>query len=100
MKHAIIGVVAALAFTATAQAAETKVLATGDVLSIENAGNLSTTKLRAALREYGYTGIWQGDHFGHIIKITATGPDGRIYRLKVNMKTHTVTHARRVRHPA
>ena len=100
MKHIFVGAIAALAMTATANAAEIKILATGDVLSAQDAGDLSLPELRTLLREYGYRGITQGDHFGHIIKVTATGPDGRIYRLKVNMKTYAVTQARRVRHPA
>ncbi len=98
MKHLFIAAVAAFFISANAVAAEPAVLQTGDILKIENQGGLSLPELRTALRAYGYHSFGPGDHFGHIIKITAVGPDRLIYRLKVHMATYEVTHTRRVRH--
>ena len=98
MKHSIIAAFAMFFFTANAGAAETLVLQQGDVLEIADQGGLSVPQLRSALREYGYHSFGTGDHFGHIIKITAVGPDRLIYRLKINMNSYKVTHVRRVRH--
>ncbi len=97
MRKFTITVFAALLFSA-ATAAEPRVLQTGDILDVKIEGGLTVPKLRTALREYGYHGFGQGDHFGHIIKITAVGPDKLIYRIKVHMMTYEVTHVRRVRH--
>lgn len=98
MKHSILAAFAMLFLTANAGAVESRVLQTGDRLEIANQGGLSVPELRNVLREYGYHSFGTGDHFGHIIKITAVGPDRLIYRIKVNMKSYQVTHVRRVRH--
>jgi hypothetical protein len=97
LRKLIITAFAALLFSA-ASAAEPRILQTGDILEVRSERSLSVPKLRTVLREYGYHSFGPGDHFGHIIKITAVGPDKLIYRIKVHMITYEVTHTHRVRH--
>lgn len=98
MKRFFIAVFIACMVSVTASASEPRILQTGDILEVRSGSSLSVPKLRTVLREYGYHSFGTGDHFGHIIKITAVGPDKLIYRIKVHMMTYEVTHVRRVRH--
>ncbi len=98
MKKFLIAVFAASLFSASALAVEPRVLQAGDILEASSEGALSVPKLRKVLREYGYHGFGQGDHFGHIIKISAVGPDKLQYRLWVHMSTYEVTRVERIRH--
>lgn len=98
MKRFLFAVFVACFVSASASASEHRLLQTGDILEVTSERGLSVPKLRTVLREYGYHGFGPGDHFGHIIKITAVGPDNLIYRIKVHMMTFKVTHIRRIRH--
>lgn len=93
-----IAITSALAFGATALASEQRVLDTGDRLDIEVNGGLMVHEARAALRDYGYSGFSKGELFGRTIKMTATAPDKKIYRLKINNQTGVLTEVYRVRH--
>lgn len=98
MKQRILALISAAFFIATAQAATPEVLTTGDRLELAAGEAFTVAELRSALRDYGYYGFMQGDHTGRIIKITAYGPDKKLYRLKVRSTTGEVTHARQLRH--
>ena len=87
---------AAAAFIADADAAPAKLLQTGDRLEIAAGEAFTVAELRAALSAHGYSRFELGDHFGRIIKITAYGPDGRRYRLRVRSTTGEVTNVRRI----
>ncbi len=91
-------VTAALFFLCTnVLAAEPRVLRTGDVLNVGEGVTLTRWSVRLALKEYGYTNFGPGGIQGHIIRITAFGPDKNRYELTVHWTTHEVLRVQRPR---
>ena len=90
MKFVLLVLISMSLFFAPASAAEDRILQTGDTLDVDDGVTLTRWSVRTALRQYGYTNFGPGALQGHIIRITAWGPDKNRYELSVHWTTHEV----------
>ena len=93
MRIFLIAMLAIVSCAVTAQASESRLLKTGDIIKIENGDTLSVPELRVALREFGYSRLGTGGRYGRTLVITAWGPDNNRYELKVNSRSGKVIRA-------
>lgn len=94
MKYALLALVSTLMFLSSASAAEERILRAGDKLNVEEGVTLTRWSVRKSLRQYGYSRFGPGALQGHIIRITAWGPDKNRYELSVHWTTHEIVRVR------